>query len=325
MNSIVMTVAFCVFLYGDIFVTALGSDTKDIGDQNALSMPLITDKGAPLVAMLDTKTINRKIKIYIQTLMRNVIQNSVQEQIQGILKKSLEENWTIDFIRNITRQEIKDVLTEKGQEQLVRNEGKSMQDCTEIRKNNPEATSGVYTIFPENQDAVRVYCDMDTDRGGWTIIQRRLDGSVNFQRNWKDYENGFGNVDGEYWLGNKHIHSLTSSSKYKLRIDLTNMSNRKKYAVYETFVIGDAASKYTLTVGDYSGNAGDEMAYHNGMKFSTIDQDNDQGVKCVVSGGPWWHKGCYKSALNRKFNKNLFWLSFSSSRAKTSVMKILKL
>ncbi|XP_063405953.1 fibrinogen-like protein A [Mytilus trossulus] len=197
------------------------------------------------------------------------------------------------------------------------------EDCTELRKYI--RPSGVYTIYPDKY-GVKAYCDMTTDGGGWTIIQRRLDGSVNFQRNWKDYENGFGNVNGEYWLGNKHIHSMTSSGKYELRIDLTDLSNTKKYAVYKTFVVGDAASKYKLTIGDYSGDAGDNMAYHNGMKFSTNDQDNDQNSgKCVDSEGPWWHKNCNYSGLNKAFKSNMYWYSVSSNSAKTSVMMIRKL
>ncbi|XP_076082482.1 fibrinogen-like protein A [Mytilus galloprovincialis] len=194
-------------------------------------------------------------------------------------------------------------------------------DCSELRKY--VSSSDVYTIYLD-ESVVNVYCDMTTDSGGWTIIQRRFDGSVNFQRNWKDYENGFGYVDGEYWLGNKHIHSLTASGKYELRIDLTDVSHKKKYAVYKTFVVGDAASKYKLTVGDYSGNAGDKLAYHNGMKFSTIYQDNSEskGGAYVKSYGPWWHKSCCYSGLNKKFNTNLYW---SGQSPKTSVMMIRKL
>ncbi|XP_052086143.1 ficolin-1-like [Mytilus californianus] len=168
---------------------------------------------------------------------------------------------------------------------------------------------------------------MNTDGGGWTIIQRRIDGWFQFQRPWIDYENGFGIVDEEYWFGNKHIHSLTSSGKYELRIDLTDLSNRKKYAVYKTFVVGDAASRYKLTVGDYIGTAGDSMTIQNGMKFSTIDQDNDldSGADCAKTYGAWWHNHCGASCLNRRFISNLCWRSFSRNSAKTSVMMLRKL
>ncbi|XP_076084687.1 fibrinogen C domain-containing protein 1-A-like isoform X3 [Mytilus galloprovincialis] len=420
LNVIVIVVASCLVWSGDIYVTASGAVTKDSGP---LSIPLINDKGAPLVAMLDANTINRKIKVYIRTLMRETIQNAVQEQIKDIFKTSFDENSTINFIRNMTMQGINDILKEQGQVKLldsIRNEeinealkssdkdsmvenimyelqetclpenhnisendikkdtqnilnkmevykeivqmkgklkedikliltedgGKKQvseilrmltrdvkasgvcaiqtaKDCSELQKYISH--SDVYPIYPDTSE-VKVYCDMTTDGGGWTIIQRRLDGSVNFQRNWKDYENGFGNVDGEYWLGNKHIHSLTSSGKYELRIDLMDLSHKKKYAVYKTFVVGDAESKYKLTIGDYSGNAGNQMVYHNEMKFSTFDQDNDQhDAKCANSYGPWWHKSCCHSGLNKKFNTNLYWNDFNSNAAKTSVMMIRKL
>ncbi|VDI73467.1 Hypothetical predicted protein [Mytilus galloprovincialis] len=123
--------------------------------------------------------------------------------------------------------------------------------------------------------------------------------------------------------GNKNIHSVTSSGKYELRIDLKDLSNTKKYAVYKTFEVGDAASKYKLTVGNYSGNAGDSMAIHNGMKFSTIDQDNDldSGADCARPYGAWWHNHCG----TRRFLSKLCWNTLKTYSVKTSVMMLRKL
>ncbi|XP_076084886.1 fibrinogen-like protein 1 [Mytilus galloprovincialis] len=103
---------------------------------------------------------------------------------------------------------------------------------------------------------------MSTDGGGWTVIQKRFDGSVDFNRKWLECENGFGNVNGEFWFGNKYVHTLTASGKYELRIDMVDKSNNTKYAVYKRFSIEDAASKYRLTVDDYSGNAGNIHHYY---------------------------------------------------------------
>lgn len=33
------------------------------------------------------------------------------------------------------------------------------------------------------------------------MIQRRMDGSVNFYRGWNEYKNGFGSIDSEFWIG----------------------------------------------------------------------------------------------------------------------------
>ena len=148
---------------------------------------------------------------------------------------------------------------------------------------------------------IKVYCNMLTDGGGWTVFQRRKDGSVDFYRKWNDYENGFGNVSGEFWLGNKWIHQLTSLGKTELRIDFEN----GKYVKYSSFAVDDAASKYTLTVSGWSGTLSDELTYHNTMKFSTNDQDNDiDGGNCAISyAGAWWYKSCYNSNLNGRFGR----------------------
>ncbi|VDI41924.1 Hypothetical predicted protein [Mytilus galloprovincialis] len=195
---------------------------------------------------------------------------------------------------------------------------KPAKDCTELKKYNKK--SGVYKISPGNSKVLKVYFDMTTDGGGWSIIQRHQDGIVDFQRTWAEYETGFGNVEGDYWLGNKHIHQMTSRGKYELRIDLTDIKNEKKYATYKQFSIGDAASKYKLSVGSYSGNAGDSMKYHNGRVFSATDQDNSSD--CVKKYGPWWHGACCWSALNKKFSSNFYWHTFSGHTAKTSIMMI---
>lgn len=251
----------------------------------------------------DTQNILNNVIVYEEIVELN---KQIKEKIKWILKESDGEKQFSEILRMLTMDVKASGICSMKTE-----------DCTELRKYI--LPSGVYTIYPDKY-GVKGYCDMTTDGGGWTVIQRRLDGSVNFQRTWKDYENGFGNVDGEYWLGNKRIHSLTSSGKYELRIDLTDLSNTKKYAVYKTFAVGDAESKYKLTIGDYSGNAGDRMDYHNGMRFSTIDEGNS----CAKDYGAWWHKSCCESSLNKKFDKNLYWYKFSGHSAKTSVMMLRK-
>ncbi|XP_022340181.2 ficolin-1-like [Crassostrea virginica] len=83
-----------------------------------------------------------------------------------------------------------------------------------------------------------VYCDMTTDGGGWTVIQRRMDGSGDFDRKWKSYKEGFGNVHGEYWLGNEAMHLLTTKTSQELRVDMEKFTGEKAYAKYSTFLVG---------------------------------------------------------------------------------------
>ncbi|KAF4119222.1 hypothetical protein G5714_001273 [Onychostoma macrolepis] len=78
-------------------------------------------------------------------------------------------------------------------------------DCSDLFKSG-QTISGIYSIYPAGDIPVWVYCQMISDgkaeyKGGWTVIQRRMDGSVNFYRPWDQYKRGFGNVESEYWLG----------------------------------------------------------------------------------------------------------------------------
>ena len=94
---------------------------------------------------------------------------------------------------------------------------------------------------------------MTTDGGGWTVFQRRQDGSVDFYRNWTDYKNGFGNMSGEFWLGLDKINRLTGDNDMKLRVDLEDFEVGKKYAEYSAIVVEDENENYTLSVGVYEG------------------------------------------------------------------------
>ncbi len=142
---------------------------------------------------------------------------------------------------------------------------------------------------------------MVTDGGGWTVFQKRIGGSVDFYRNWTDYEEGFGDLVGAFWLGLTKIHRLTKAGNKRLRIDLGDFDDNYRYAKYSSFSIGDNTTDYTLAITGYTGDAGDSLgSYHNGQKFSTKDHDNDQnnGNCAVVYSGAWWFNKCHGSNLN---------------------------
>ena len=180
-------------------------------------------------------------------------------------------------------------------------------DCTEILSSG-HLTSGIYKINPHpqgiyhsNTSTISVYCDMVTDGGGWTVFQRRHNGLVDFYRNWEDYKQGFGYVNGDYWLGLQNLHWLTSTARYELRVDIQDFNGNIAYAKYNSFQIGDERLFYKLIIGDYEGTAGDSLGYHNYMSFSTRDQDHDKnGTRHCAQEftGAWWYKNCHYANLN---------------------------
>ncbi|KAJ8262441.1 hypothetical protein GJAV_G00166520 [Gymnothorax javanicus] len=187
-------------------------------------------------------------------------------------------------------------------------------DCVDILQRHASgAKSGLFKIKPGgSQDVIEVYCDQDTLLAGWVLVQQRMDGSVNFNRTWKDYENGFGSVDqrgqGELWLGNKYLHLLTQAESM-LRIELEDWEGRQYYAEYSVRV-GAEAEGYPLSVSGYQGDAGDALVKgqpdlraftsHANMKFSTFDRDSDNWEEnCAeMYGGGWWYNNCQSANLN---------------------------
>ncbi|MPC13302.1 Fibrinogen C domain-containing protein 1 [Portunus trituberculatus] len=179
------------------------------------------------------------------------------------------------------------------------------EDCWQLLRKGRKQ-SGVYSIQPRySLTPFFVYCDMETDGGGWTVIQRREDGSVDFLREWADYKHGFGNIAGEYWLGNEKIHLLTNQQVSTLRVDMADYDQQVGHALYSAFAIGSELEGYSLKMlGKYSGDAGDSLRYHVGRRFSTIDVDNDAWPErsCARDHmGAWWYRACETSNLNGRY------------------------
>nr|XP_034320077.1 tenascin-R-like isoform X6 [Crassostrea gigas] len=215
-------------------------------------------------------------------------------------------------------------------------------DCQEL-KINGYRNDGVYTIYPylSIQSPVIVYCDMTTDNGGWTVFQHRRDGSVEFYLLWDDYKKGFGDPNGEYWLGNDHLHQLTSLGTSDLYVRLEKFTGGWAFARYNNFTVADESYGYRmrLKARSYQGNAGDSIESHgttntNGYKFSTSDIDNDFApASCAVARqGAWWHNVCTWANLNGRYRNGScivsencnFWYSLTNSYSgvKTSFMMV---
>ncbi|XP_058123373.1 ryncolin-2-like [Anopheles coustani] len=191
-------------------------------------------------------------------------------------------------------EEIRKTLGEISSESVLRS-------CDRVKTNY---TSAFY-ISPHGniEKPFLVLCYFDNNfnmGGGWTVFQRRIDGSVDFYQNWTMYKNGFGDVNGEHWLGLEKLHIMTRSGRYELLVLLEDFDENSTYALYDQFKIGSEEEKYELTVGGYSAAVGDSLKYHNGRKFSTFDQDNNEYSKNCAKEfrGAWWFTYCYHTHLN---------------------------
>lgn len=167
--------------------------------------------------------------------------------------------------------------------------------------------SGLYVIQPGGQGGeFVVFCDMTLRGGGWTIIQRRLNNNLSFYKNYASYQNGFGDFAENFWLGLDKINRLTDSSN-ELYIGLEAHFGHSTFSLYNDFSVGNEASGYRLTVRGFDkvpSTAGDSMAFHNNMKFSTPDRDQDgsKDESCAETfRGGWWYNNCHKSNLNGKY------------------------
>ncbi|KAM4642744.1 tenascin-X isoform 2-T2 [Discoglossus pictus] len=179
-------------------------------------------------------------------------------------------------------------------------------DCWEQRQNG-DRKSGIFNIYMggSRDEPMPVYCDMETDGGGWIVFQRRMDGSINFFRDWNEYRKGFGNLTSEFWLGNTALHRLSSIAPFELRIDL-RAGEESAYAMYDDFRVEAENQYFKLRLGQYRGNAGDSMSYHNNMIFSTRDRDAQKRIlPCAMSyRGAWWYRNCHYANLNGMYANN---------------------
>ena len=190
------------------------------------------------------------------------------------------------------------------------------------RNINTKVQSGIYSIqsFCGNDSVeAAAFCDNCNGGGGWLVVQRRQDGSVNFNRTWLEYEDGFGKLTGEFWYGLRALHCLTGQGSWEMRMDIKLANGTNIFLQYKQFKIASAKDKYKLTIAGFQGTTTNPIAYNNGMNFTTRDSDNDQhgSINCAQYHGPgggWWYnqctniqpnvvyKGKYGVALNGKWH-----------------------
>ena len=181
----------------------------------------------------------------------------------------------------------------------------------QAKKFDPAAISGPYELFhtcesrPLNFGMSKIYasCDMEADEGGWVVLMRRHNGSVDFNRTLEEYEFGFGDITGEFWYGLKNIHCLTNREPMELRIELGNGTEPLIVWEYQTFRVA-TGPYYALTigVGKGVGDTYDAFYQQRNQYFYTYDRDIRKCAKTL--GGGWWYYSsapCHRTNLNGKY------------------------
>ncbi|XP_064022830.1 fibrinogen-like protein 1-like protein [Pogoniulus pusillus] len=204
-------------------------------------------------------------------------------------------------------------------------------DCSHL---HTSSRSGVYVIQPAGSPPRVVWCDMDTEGKGWTVVQRNTyTTEITWKESWTTYKYGFGNVQGDHWMGTEYLHLLTQQGTYKVRFVVRNKANVTHYAEYDIFSVESEASGYPLRLGRFLGMGVDYLtAYHSyggthdNMKFSTTDKDQDQySGNCAnyYSGaGGWWYDNCRNVLLNGK--SYIYWPEICPSADCSSSLILVK-
>ena len=186
----------------------------------------------------------------------------------------------------------------------------SVNTCCDLRVYPPSRVpSGVYKMstnmgtFTISDMSTNIYCDMTIDDGGWIVVQRnRKNSQLSFNKNWREYEDGFGDLNNDFWAGLNLMNALTQTSQWEMRVDYQKNDNTWSYLHYNQFSVGSASEEYILTVGGFTGEGTDWFTFlpHNGMNFSTPDNDNDKwSSNCAASyKSGWWYNNCHHVNIN---------------------------
>ena len=179
--------------------------------------------------------------------------------------------------------------------------------------------SGVYQVHLLGKFQRNVYCLMDRYDGGWMAFQRRFDGSVKFfSRKWFDYKHGFGDPNGEYYLGNEMLHLLTTGESHDYRVEATTFTNEINSKLIRNVVVAGEDDKYRIEFEISSIDTSSATGYGERMRncpFTTNDRDNDENINdnCAQVYGAWWHEDCHNDNMNGKYKDNSNYLKDSAS------------
>ncbi|KAM4828214.1 angiopoietin-related protein 5 isoform 2-T3 [Thomomys bottae] len=278
---------------------------------------------------IKAKTTKEEKHFMCRNLQNSIV--SYTRSTKKLMRNMMEEQQaSLDYLSNQVNELMNQVVlvtTEVLRKQLDPIPHRPVQshglDCSDIKDTIGSVTktpSGLYVIHPQGSSyPFEVMCDMDFRGGGWTVIQKRMDGRTDFQRLWCDYLDGFGDLLGEFWLGLKKIFYIVNqrNSSFVLYVTLKSEDDIFAYASYDNFWLEDETRFFKIHLGRYSGNAGDAFRGlskeddQDSMPFSTSDVDND-GCRpaCLLAGQSvrscsrlsdntgWWFSRCGNANLN---------------------------
>lgn len=266
---------------------------------------------AIMASLYGLRSTTQSLKQDLSKFAQNMTKlSTIPNQLGELSEKSVTKQYLLQNLNELRTQQLSSSvpMMQPRARQGQGSKGKAIrepEDCWKLLQKGKKK-SGVYRIQPYYSTVpFFVYCDMETDGGGWTVIQRREDGTVDFLREWAEYKHGFGNLAGEFWLGNEKIYLLTNQHVSKLRVDLADFDQQEGHALYSAFAMGSELEGYSMKMlGQYTGDAGDSLRYHVGRRFSTIDVDHDAWPEASCArdhSGAWWYRACETSNLNGRY------------------------
>ncbi|KAH8382261.1 hypothetical protein KR009_002586, partial [Drosophila setifemur] len=235
-------------------------------------------------------TAEAQIRHHVQDNSEQVKSKDDQIKDKNDLIKSKDEQ--IDDLRN----QINLISTKLGEKSM------ELLTCQAAKDALPDSCpsgspNGIYELKLPDTEPFEVPCKSSTF--GWTVIQRRQDGSVNFSRSWKEYKEGFGDVRGEFFIGLEKLHLMTTARPHEIFITLKQIDGNTRYVGFSNFSIDNENEYYKIiNLGSYSGTAGDSL--WSGKVFSTFDNDSKNENLPTIFGGGWWFTGCM---LNGRYYK----------------------
>lgn len=272
---------------------------------SSMSQGLVTSEQVEKITALRNTVYSQEESIVV--LLKAVREQSTQlnqqrskiKMLEAKLATNMQHQETIEKLSDISNTEVSSLPTYRFSESINGSQLMNLpSDCSELF-NHGERTSGVYAIKPYTSEPFMAFCDMST---GETVMQRRTDGRLFFDQNWEKYESGFGDLQGEFWLGLKRLHSLCAQGNSVLHIQLEEWKQPRRFIEYR-FELEGPQTNYTIHLTPLSGDLQNFMGNNTGRSFSTKDRDNcnQPHPNCTQKTGGWWFDACADTNLNGKY------------------------